>query len=593
MKAWGLNTLRIPILASLLQPPDGQSEKPPYKYSEEGFRYLDSIVKWCTKYKMGVIWDMHGAPGAQSEENIADSDGQPRLWTEQGKYFPMCIDLWYKIAARYKGKACIVGYDLLNEPLLKRYPCVDNTLLRKIYVLLTDTIRTIDKQGIIFIEGDDWAQTYDILEPLNWDQHMAIAFHSYPPTSNMEGLKYWDELRQKYNIPLWHGETGEQRNYPLNITATTFLDSVNVSWAWWTHKKIEINSQPWDIHRTKGFQNILNYWEGRAPRPSKQEAKDWLFDQAYKTNSKYCEFSPEMVRSLIPLNPDEYYNNLQDFQPVIINQPEDTKTLKEQPVYLIAAAAGNHLQYQWFKDDKKIEGSVSEKMRWIVKPADTVSRFYVEVFNTAGSIESQPVSIHIEPFKGPEICKIKTAPVMDGKIDKTWETVPNIKISKIIEGKMTRANDPSGYFKEMYDDSSLYILVKVLDDTMVNNFREPYRNDNVEIYIDPANNKLERYTANEYALRIIRGKQDLSVTRGKLKGPIKMIQVNNEKDYLIELSIPWSSIGRYNKNGYLGLEVQVTDSNGKDKRVKLSWYCDKDNAYFSPYYFGVVRMAEE
>lgn len=316
MKEWGLNTVRIPLLASKLQPREDQPDLPPFIYDEEGFRFLDSIVKWGEKYQLGIIWDMHGAPGAQNAENIADSDGQARLWTEKDKYFPRCIDLWYKIAARYKDHECIAGYDLLNEPLLKRYPEVDVKLLRELYLLLTDTIRTIDRDGILFIEGDDWAQTFDLLEPLDWDPHLVIAFHSYPPTSTAEGLERWDKLRNQYNVPLWHGETGEQGPpYELNRLSTTFLESANVGWAWWTHKKFEIQSQPWKITTTAGFNSILEYWKGRGPRPSAEDAEKWLFDQAFKTHTRYCTFLPQMVRSLYPLDPDSYFDSLKEFTP--------------------------------------------------------------------------------------------------------------------------------------------------------------------------------------------------------------------------------------------------------------------------------------
>ncbi len=307
IKLFGANSVRIALLASLLQPRENQPEGPPYNYSEYGFSLLDSVVKWCEKSHLGIIWDMHGAPGAQNAKNISDSDGEARLWTEKKIYWPRCKDLWFKIAKRYKDSPCIIGYDLLNEPLLRRYEGISVDLLRELYIELTDTIRTVDKNGIIFIEGDDWAQNFSMLEPISWDPHLALAFHSYPPTSTMEGLKKWDKLRDKYNIPLWHGETGEVRPpYELNRETTKFLKEVNVGWSWWTHKKFEIATQPWVCIRTSGFEKILDYWKGKGSRPSKKEAKKWLYDQARKTNSKYCNFLPEMVRSLSPLEPNLY-----------------------------------------------------------------------------------------------------------------------------------------------------------------------------------------------------------------------------------------------------------------------------------------------
>lgn len=306
MKAWGVNSVRIALLASMLQPREGQPETPPYRYSEEGFGYLDNLVRWCETYHVGVIWDMHGAPGGQNAENISDSDGTARLWTEKERYWPLCIDLWKTIAERYKDKACIIGYDLLNEPLLRRYEGIDVGLLRQFYVELTAKLRTVDAEGIIFIEGDEWAQDFSMLEPLDWDKHLVVAFHSYPPTSTAEGLKRWDRLRQTYTVPLWHGETGEQRPpYQVNKASTELLNSVNVGWSWWTHKKFDRLTQPWNCPKTEGFQKIIEYWKGTGEKPSRADAKNWLFEQAVKTRTDHCVFLPEMVRSLVPLNPDK------------------------------------------------------------------------------------------------------------------------------------------------------------------------------------------------------------------------------------------------------------------------------------------------
>jgi aryl-phospho-beta-D-glucosidase BglC (GH1 family) len=94
MRAFGANSVRIPLLASQLQPRDEQPDEPPFVYSPEGFRFLDSVVVWSDRYDLGVIWDMHGAPGGQNAENISDSDGEARLWNEKNKYWPRLMDLW-------------------------------------------------------------------------------------------------------------------------------------------------------------------------------------------------------------------------------------------------------------------------------------------------------------------------------------------------------------------------------------------------------------------------------------------------------------------------------------------------------------------
>ena len=304
MAAMGVNSLRVPLLASVLMP-KAQPDTQHYTFSAEGFRLLDSLVAWCTRYRVGVIWDMHGAPGAQNAENISDSDGEARLWTQPGVYWPRLRALWHRLAARYAGNPYIIGYDLLNEPLLRRYKGIDERDLRRLYVELTQTIREVDRDGIIFVEGDDWAQNFRALEPIDWDPHLVIAVHSYPPVASAAALARWDSLRTRYHVPLWLGESGEVKApFDRNREATTFLRSVHVGWSWWTHKKLASKTQPWYCPRTEGFQRILDYWQGKAERPTAEQARDWLFDQADKVNSRYCEFLPDMVASLDGLDPD-------------------------------------------------------------------------------------------------------------------------------------------------------------------------------------------------------------------------------------------------------------------------------------------------
>jgi endoglucanase len=312
MKGWGINAVRVALLGALLQPRDSQPKAAPYIYNDEGWRIHDSLVIWCERWQVGIIWDMHAAPGGQNNQNISDADGTARLWTDTATYWPRTRDLWYQIAARYKDRKCIVGYDLLNEPLLSNLG-INATLLRKLYVQLTSLIRTVDTTGIIFVEGQWWARDFAILEPLTWDNHLVVAFHEYPPVAswanmagNANGTPYdWKALRTKYTIPLWHGETGEQGPpYDRNAQSTDFLNANNIGWSWWTHKKFNNSSQPWNCPKTAGFQTILNYWNNGGTKPSASDAKTWLFDQARKTNRSYCQFLPAMVTSLHPLNPN-------------------------------------------------------------------------------------------------------------------------------------------------------------------------------------------------------------------------------------------------------------------------------------------------
>ena len=98
---------------------------------------------------------MHGAPGGQTGTNIDDdANDQPELFMDT-KYQDRLEKLWVKIAERYKDKAAVAGYDLLNEPLPERTGAAPKykQLLEPLYKRLTQAIRKVDSRHMITLEG--------------------------------------------------------------------------------------------------------------------------------------------------------------------------------------------------------------------------------------------------------------------------------------------------------------------------------------------------------------------------------------------------------------------------------------------------------
>src|SRR5258708_12206663 len=97
-------------------PEAGQPKRAPYRYDEAGFKPIDDLVRWCRAAGLYVILDLHAAPGAQSAHNIADSDGEARLWSEPEVYWPRTVDLWLELAARYRAEPLVIGSHPVNHP---------------------------------------------------------------------------------------------------------------------------------------------------------------------------------------------------------------------------------------------------------------------------------------------------------------------------------------------------------------------------------------------------------------------------------------------------------------------------------------------
>jgi len=575
MAAMGVNSVRPALLASGLMPRE-QPESPPYTFSDEGFRFLDSLVAWGSKYGIGLIWDMHGAPGAQNAENISDSDGEARLWTEPDVYWPRLRALWRRIAERYAGNPYIIGYDLLNEPLLRRYEGIDEADLRTLYVQLTQDIREVDPDGIMFIEGDDWAQNFRALEPIDWDPHLVIAFHSYPPTSNARGLARWDSLRTRYDIPLWHGETGEVgAPFDLNRTATSFLRSVDVSWSWWTHKKLASETQPWHCPRTDGFQRILDYWQGRAERPTAAEAREWLFDMAEKVNSRYCDFLPDMVASLDGLDPQGWLSIREHERPSIYLQPEGASVEVGDAVALRVRATGYPIEYTWLHDGQVVETGTGATRVVAPKSDADAGAWQVIASNELGADTSAVARVEVLPFAGMVV-------------PRSSQFGTFTPLTHLLSGPaMPTPDDLSARWALRWDDAGLHGRVEVTDAVLRNQDGRPAHNDGVEIYLDRDDAKSLEYQTDDLMIRVTRGK-GVVAERGTMPEGFTATQREVRGGYVVDFDLPLGA--EIGPGAFLGIDVQVNDNDNDRREHKIGWAARNDNAYRSPAAFGTVRL---
>ncbi len=289
----GFNSIRLPFNYRMLSP-----ENQPGVFLEEGFQVIDTFLDWCKKYNLYVILDMHACPGGQNNGNISDSDGQvARLWT-QNKNQDHTVQIWKKIAERYANESIIVGYDLVNEPVLPSG--YTNLNLRNLLVRLTNEIRKVDTNHVLFMEGNTYATNFDQLPPA-WDDNMAWSFHKYWSATDKASIQSYINLRQQTNIPLWMGESGENSNPWFNSTIKTLEDN-NISWCWWTHKKIANTTNPYSAVISDDYQTVLDYWEGNGSRPTAAFAKNALFTMAENLALEKCNYLPDVVDAIFNTN---------------------------------------------------------------------------------------------------------------------------------------------------------------------------------------------------------------------------------------------------------------------------------------------------
>lgn len=302
---WGFNSVRLPMHYDLYTLP---IEKEPIKgqqtWLEEGFKMTDDVLQWCKDNKMYLILDLHAAPGGQGNDaNISDYDKtKPNLWDNEYNQ-QKTIELWKKLAERYKDEAWIGGYDLINEPNINFTGSNPNGTdeqfnipLWKLQQEITDAIRKIDQKHIIFWEGNGWGNNYNGLTEIK-DNNIVLSFHKYWNDNNQGALQGIINLREKFNVPIWLGETGENSNVWFT-QLIRLLDQNNIGWAFWPMKKIDNIAGINNVKITPEYQKLLDYWNHGGEKPSKEFATKALMKIAENYKHQNVEIKYDVIDAM-------------------------------------------------------------------------------------------------------------------------------------------------------------------------------------------------------------------------------------------------------------------------------------------------------
>lgn len=215
----------------------------------DGFRIIDELIGWCEANGIYLILDMHAAPGGQgSDRNICDGFHDSNLWLEP--VFQDALDrLWLAISDRYRDEPRIAMYEFINEP--NNVPG-GGPAIHALTQRLLSTVRTNGDNHIIGIHGNGWGNNYDFLEPFTLQPRWGLVYsaHRYwidpaddwVPNGNPNVINRLVDLvafRDRHNVPVWVGETGENNAAWLaqNIAG---LEAQGIGWCHWTYKRHDV-----------------------------------------------------------------------------------------------------------------------------------------------------------------------------------------------------------------------------------------------------------------------------------------------------------------------------------------------------------------
>jgi endoglucanase len=160
VRAAGFDHVRVPMRIS-----SHADAKPPYAIEKRFLHRMDWAVDQALSNDLGIIVDMH---------HYQPMMAAPKVHADR------LVGLWRQIATHYRGMPRAVVYEVLNEPTDKLTAEVWNPILARVVA----TIRAIDPERVIIVEGAHWASAKDLRDTLQvptGDPNLVASFHMYAP----------------------------------------------------------------------------------------------------------------------------------------------------------------------------------------------------------------------------------------------------------------------------------------------------------------------------------------------------------------------------------------------------------------------------
>jgi len=294
---WNANVIRRQITRNWGKPGTDRDLAEYDQWLDGKLAELDRDLEACQRYGLKVVIDMHSPPGGRYENSDLAIFNEP---VYQDHY----VELWEKMARRYKGNPAVWGYDLVNEPVqnVPSPPGVADYLGTQ--VRAAKAIRAIDPDTPIFIEASEWdsAQGYRELEPVDIP-NVIYQVHMYVPGefthqgvfSQVTGIRYpgeiggvkWDkeqlrkvlapvrEFQLAYNVHIYCGEFSAIRWAPGDSAYQYLRDCIELfeeyGWDWSYHAFRE-----WDGWSVEHGSNPDDHQPAAEPTDRKRLLLDWF-----------------------------------------------------------------------------------------------------------------------------------------------------------------------------------------------------------------------------------------------------------------------------------------------------------------------------
>lgn len=266
-KEWNANLLRWQLVRHTSQAKADPLDMNAYDQWLEGeLKKLDAALPLCEKYGLCVVVDLHSPPGGRLIAGAyAGSNAGLFNNAECQRKF---IEVWQRIAQRYKGAKAVWGYDLANEPV---EDVVEEGLTdwQELAEQTAKAVRAIDPDHALIVEPPQWGNPAGLEEfrPLDVPK-VVYSVHMYLPHSfTHQGVhgewkkqyvypgeidgRFWDkaqleaalkpavDFQRMYGVHIYVGEFSAIRWAPDNSAYRYLKDLIDI---------FEANGWDWSYH---------------------------------------------------------------------------------------------------------------------------------------------------------------------------------------------------------------------------------------------------------------------------------------------------------------------------------------------------------
>lgn len=211
----------------------------------------------------------------------------------------------------------------------------------------------------------------------------------------------------------------------------------------------------------------------------------------------------------------------------------------------------------------------------------TPKEAYYAVADPDGYLQKNPIKAEAE-------AKILEAaygtPSIDEKEDGSWAAAMEAAVNT-----MTMAwQGAKGTVKALWDESNLYVLVKVQDSMINTDSTKAYEQDSVEVFVDENNGKTGYYEEDDNQYRVS-CRNIVSFGNGGSREGFASTVSMTEDGYLVKMKIPMKTALAKDMN--LGFDVQINDSNEHGERISVARFNDDtDNSWQSTEHWGILKL---